>query len=177
MGNFVLFAVFLSIALLPKCLGFFLKPLSPEEEGVVLFIWSVGGGAGGCLGACSEVQSRLPDPGIWREDARGAGHTCWVWGTQQAGASQVRPSPGQELPCAQQPMPASPWKPWLLLHLRLHWSDPMIMLHEAMFWLLLRWLRQPGESTRACTPTAPRVSSRPPGSHLAYPGLSGRCAQ
>lgn len=97
-GNFVLFAVFLSIALLPKCLGFFLKPLSPEEEGVVLFIWSVGGGAGGCLGACSEVQSRLPDPGIWREEARGAGHTCWVWGNQQAGASQAL-SP-HALPCS-----------------------------------------------------------------------------
>ena len=78
-GNFVLFAVFLSIALLPKCLGFFLKPLSPEEAGVVLFIWSVGRGAGGCLGASSEVQSRLPDPGIWREEAQwGRAHSLGV---------------------------------------------------------------------------------------------------
>ena len=89
MGDFVFFAVFLSVSLLPKCLGSLLNPLSPEGAGLSFSVGAWAVRAGGCLGACSEVQSGLPDPGIWREEARGAGHTRWVRGNQQAGASQA----------------------------------------------------------------------------------------
>ena len=37
MGDSLLFAVFLSISLLPKCLESFLNPLSPEGAGLVFF--------------------------------------------------------------------------------------------------------------------------------------------